>query len=165
MVIMLRGAHKSSSPEVEWEAAEHESQERGPGWYVTLAASAVFLIIISFYSGNPLFAFFILVAAIIIASFSRREPEVFKFKIDKNGIAIGEEIFHYYDTLNGFGVLEHDHKLDEIVIHKKRLLAPLVKIPIDSRTLPQARRILKKHLPEKEYRESLIDIVSEKLKI
>ena len=164
MIKMLKNPPKDLL-EVEWEAPEYEAQEKSPGWYFVLSALAIILIALSFYAGNPLFAFFILIATIILASFSKREPEIFKFKINKEGVAIGEEVFHYYDSLDGFGVLEHSHKLDEVVIHKKRLLTPFIKLPIDSRTLPRAKRILKKHLPEKEYQDSLIDVISERLRI
>lgn len=162
---MRDSTERKNNIEVSWQAPEHIEHDRDIRWYISVGVVALIIFFISLLLGNFLFAIFIALAGVLMVTLSHKKPEIYTFKINKDGVYIGDDIFHDYENIEGFGIIEHEHKLDEIIIKKDRILVPFIKLPIDSRTLPQAKRVLKKKLKEEEYRESVIDTLADVLKI
>ena len=115
----------------------------------------------AFWQKNFFFAIFIILAGAMLLFFSRRRPQILDFKLDGEGIAIGDNIFYDYDRFEGFLIRSRPQRLDEVILKKKTAINPYIKVPIDSKLAPKARDILGENLPEVEYQESLIDILSE----
>lgn len=155
---------KEETKELYWKAAEFHHHSRGPLWYFLVVFIAVLLSATAFLKGNFFFGVFIVLAMIVMFSLGRKRPRVIDFRINNKGVAIGDEIFYPYDELEGFSLLEHHHKLNEIILHRKTSLAPIVRVPIDSQLMIKAKMMLSKHLKEVKYEESLIDIFADLLK-
>ena len=157
----IKKENKEDPEAINWRAAEYQYVQKDVGWYLLVGLVALVLIILSLLWGNFFFAVFILIAAATIMFFAKRRPRVFNFKITDKGVAIGENIFYDYEHLDGFAVRERPEKLDEIILKRKSVLNPYVKVPIDSVLAGKAKNVLAGKLPAVEYEESLIEIVAE----
>jgi hypothetical protein len=146
---------------ISWRAAEYQYVEKDIGWYFIVGLITFFIVVFALLKGNFFFAIFIILAAIVIFFFARRRPQVFDFRVTDKGVAIGGNIFYDYERLESFAIRERPEKLDEIVLKRKTALNPYVKIPVDSTYADKARKVLENKLPEIEYEESLIEIISE----
>lgn len=155
---------EKTQKEVSWRAAEYEFKEKGPAWYLIIGFIAAVFIVLAFVGKNFFFAVFILVASITLMFFGGVRPQVFNFRVGEEGIEIGERKTYRYEDLGGFAIFERPGRLDELILKKKTNINPYVKIPVDSKTAKRAKEILMDHLPEIEYRESLIDIFSDLLR-
>jgi len=148
--------------EVIWRAAEFEHSEKTTLWYVGLGIATIVLLAIAFIQKNFFFAIFIFIAAGTVFFFAEKKPAVFDFKVNEEGVTIGNRVFRY-DDLHNFAVHERPGKLDAIVIHRKVNINPHLMIPADMRTINKAKAILSRKLPEVEYNESIIEIFSDLL--
>jgi len=152
---------KNSGQEISWRAAEYQYVQKDIIWYFIVCLVALLLIVIALFSGNFFFAVFVIIAAVTVIFFAKRRPQVFDFKIADQGVAIGENIFYDYERLDGFAIRERPEKLDEIVLRKKAALNPYVRIPIDSTLAEEAKNMLGEKIPEIEYQESFVEVISE----
>lgn len=123
------------------------------------AAAVIFLIAI--WQNNFFFAVFIAIATALLAFMGKKKPRIIDFKINEDGVYIGPDTFYDYDSLKWFAIRTRPGSLDEIVVRRDATVNPLVKIQADSKVTPEAREILKEKLEEIEYKESVIDALSE----
>ena len=151
--------------EISWRAAEFEFREKGPLWYLAIGFVAAILVVVSFAQRNFFFAVFVLVASITLMFFGRLKPVVFNFKISEAGVNVGENKFYNYEKLEGFSIVDRPGKLDEIILKKKTVINSFLKLPIDSKNALTAKELLTEKLPEIDYKESIIDIFSDLLKL
>lgn len=156
-----RSAHKHTA-EITWRAAEYEYMEKGALWYWLAGVAAAFLAILSLWWRNFFFAVFVILAAGMVIFFGRRRPAVMEFRITEAGAHMGRK-FLPFENVEDFSIRVRPRHLDEIVLKKKVMVNPYVRIPIDSKLAGDARAILNKILPEVEYKESLVDLFSEML--
>ncbi len=158
---MLEQSKTETDNEISWRAAEYQYVEKDVSWYWIIIIIASILVLISLFRDNFFFAVFIAIAAVTLIFFGRRKPQIFDFKINDKGVAIGDKIFYDYERLEGFVIRKRPERLDEIVLKKKGAINPYIKIPVDSKLAPKVKGFLEKKLPEIEYQDSLIDIISE----
>ncbi len=148
---------------ISWRAAEYEYVRKDVGWYWIIGGVSTALITIAIWQKNFFFALFIFLAAFVLIVFGKRRPHVYDFSIGEEGIRAGKNMHLAFDYIEGFSIRNRSGRLDQIVIKKKTTINPYVKIPIDSKMEPKAREYLLKKLPEIEYKESILDIISELL--
>ena len=82
------------------------------------------------------------------------------FQVSEKGVGIGKRVFEYSD-LEGFHVREREHSLDEIILKKKAVINPFVRIPVDADTREKIEKVFDKKLKRIEYEDSFLDAVSE----
>ncbi len=147
--------------EVSWRAAEFRYFEKSRAWYMWVIGIAALLVIISIWQKNFFFGVFIAIAAALVIFMGKKKPRIIDFKIDEEGVYIGPDTFYDYDSLKWFAMRERPGSLNEIVIRRDTTVNPIVKIQADSEVIPKAREILNEKLEEVEFKESLIDTLSE----
>ncbi|MFH1161931.1 MAG: hypothetical protein V1696_01495 [Candidatus Jorgensenbacteria bacterium] len=146
--------------EVTWRAAEYEHVEKTTLWYIGVAAAALIIALIGLWQRNFFFVVFIAVAAAVIIAFGRKRPQVVEFRVGGEGVAVGKQ-FLPYERLQNFSLRERPGRLDELVLMKKTMVAPFLKISMDGKVGTQVHDILKEKLPEVEHQESLVDLIAE----
>jgi len=146
--------------EVAWRAAEYEYVEKTVLWYVGVGAAVLIIALIGLWQRNFFFVVFIAVAAAVIITLGRKRPQVVEFRVSEEGVAVGRQFFPY-ERLQNFSLSERPGRLDELVLTKKTVVAPLLKIAVDGKVGEQVRGILNEKLPEVEHQESLVDIIAE----
>ncbi|MEK7464772.1 MAG: hypothetical protein AAB617_03290 [Patescibacteria group bacterium] len=147
--------------EINWRAAEYEHVRKSEAWYLFIIVASVTLIIFSLFQRNFFFAIFVVLASLMIIAFGRRKPQVFDFKINTEGVAIGKKITYHYDQLQGFSIRNRPGRLDELIIRRKTPFNPFVRIPLDSKIASKARELLKDKLPETVHEDSLLELLGE----
>lgn len=143
-----------------WKAAEYEYREKTPGWFLAVGAISVVLLVIALLQKNFFFAVFIIFAAVIVMVFGKRRPAILEFYLDDEEIGVGKASFKY-NELDGFSVRRRPGHLNEIVLKKKTVVSPFLRIPIDSKLAAEAEQLLGEKLPQTEYQESLVDVFAE----
>lgn len=147
--------------EIGWRAAEFEHFEKGNGWYFIVGGAAIILLLIALWQKNFFFGIFILIAGILVIVLANRKPGVLDFKLTEKGFEAGRGVFYEYGQLDSFSLRNRPGRLDEMVIKKKTAFNPFVKIPIDSQTAEKVRIFLVQKLPEVEYKDSFLDILTD----
>lgn len=152
---------KANRKEITWRAAEYEYIPKDVGWYWVIGGVAAIFVGLALWQKNFTFALFIALAATTVIFFGKRRPQILEFKINEKGVGIGSKIFYEFERLENFSIRSRPRHLDEIVLNKKTLVNPYIRVPIDSKSAMEAKAILQKNLPEVEYQESTIDALSE----
>lgn len=144
--------------ELEWEALEYHHVDKTSDWFWGLALLAIVGVGASIFFGNILFAAVILLGAGTLALFGARQPHMTQFVISERGVRIGKNLFPY-STLESFWITDDSHTHPQLLIKSKKLLMPLIVIPIAHVNSEDIREILLDKLVEEEHHEPL----SEKL--
>lgn len=147
--------------EVSWRAAEFEYVKKDAGWYWMVGTLSVILVMVAIRQESFFFAVFALVAGAMMIFSGRRRPRILNFSVGAEGIKVEGLSLIKYETLEGFALRDREGGLGEIILRKKSRLNPYVKIPVDRKTAERAGAVLRRRLPEEEYKESLTDILGE----
>ena len=150
-----------SKKEIIGGAAEYNYVKKDVSWYWVMGGLVATLIMIAIWQKNLFFALFIAIAGTILLFFGKRRPQIYNFRISDDGVCVGDKIFYSYDRFVSFAIHNRPSRLDEVILRRKTAVNPYVKIPIDSKLALQAKVILKNKLPEVEYQESILDIISD----
>jgi hypothetical protein len=95
--------------------------------------------------------------------YALKQPRIINFKISGKGITIEDKLYTYQE-LKSFWIFYEAPEIKELSIRSKKLLMPLIKIPLDEQDPTLIRRTLIKFIPEIKQEQSLVDIISRNLK-
>lgn len=150
---------KKENKSIIWTAPEFEYRPKDVGWYwMSIIISAIF-ILAAIWQKNFLFAIFIIVAEAMMLYWARQLPPHIEFKLDDKGLLLGKNKFHPYEELTGFSVIDKKGAWG-LTLKTKEKLQPFIKITIYKNDAEDIKKLLKEHLEEMEFPESLIDHVS-----
>lgn len=147
--------------EIIWEAPEYDHHEKGIGWYWTSIIVAVLFLAIAVWQKNYLFAFFIILAEILIILWANKPPISREFTINEKGVGIKGHKFYHYSGIQSFHALEReagDH--DELVFHLHGKVHPTLVIKVPKHHSPHVQKALSNHLPHIHKEESFADVLS-----
>lgn len=149
-----------------WEIPSFEKRERGRYWYAIMLLMTAFLVAYAIYTANFLFAFLILLMAILLLFTGRQEPVPMLIQIGDNGIVVNGKL-HLYQDLDNFSIIYQPPVLKILYVDTRSLLTPRLRISLDKQDPLQIREHLKKYLREDvDLRgEYVSDIVGRLLKI
>ncbi len=148
--------------EISWKVLEYKKKEKTVDWYWAVIIIALSICIIAFILGDGLFSIFIILATIILLLISRGEPRWIDVSIDKRGLSIDKDMYPFA-TLEEFWVDITDKETPKILIKSKKIVMPLIVVPIEEYHHLDIRDFLLEFLPEKELHEPLSQKVMEKL--
>lgn len=146
---------------VTWRAREYEFTQKDASWYWLIGGGAATLILIALFQKNFFFAVFIAIAAGVVALLGKRVPEVVEYSVSEEGVRIGKEVLYPYNELHSFSVRKRESRLDEIVLRRKTIANPFIKLPANAHATERARALLKEKIEEEEYHESLLELFTE----
>jgi len=89
-----------------WEAPSWEFNERGPKWYLLMALAALVLAGYAVYAANYLFAFIILIIALILVFAGNEKPHKILVQIGNNGIVYDGKLYTF-DNIHNFAIIYH----------------------------------------------------------
>jgi hypothetical protein len=149
-----------------WEAPEYDRYDRGRWWYIVMCVVAVALVGYAAWTGNFLFAFIVLLAAIILVVTGNEKPKRVLAQIGHNGIVWRGE-FLPFDDIHEFAVLYEPPHVRILYIEPKSVLTPRMRIYLGDQDPVAIRNHLRQYIKEDlELRdEHLSDLVSKILKI
>jgi hypothetical protein len=131
---------------LEWDAHEYEHKERSSDWYWAVGIVAVSGAIASIIFGNVIFALLILLCVFSLTLHINNPPDVIQVMVNEYGITRDDTLYPYH-SLHSFWVdEEHPHR--KVILKSKKLLMPLIVIPLGEMDGDEVREILLKQLPE-----------------
>lgn len=139
--------------QMEWYAYEYQKHERHPAWFLFLAIISGALIVYSIIVGNYLFAIIIVMLAIIINMYARREPEKLHLAITRHGFKVNDNLYTYEDDLSSFWILYRPPHLKTLNFSRKHAILPSLSFQLDDQNPLKIRELLLDHLPEDAMRE------------
>lgn len=139
-----------------WETHEFIYQEKTNDWYWIVGIIAVSISIVSIIFGNILFALFILLGAFTLCLFAAKKPEIIRYEINNTGIIINKTLYPYH-SLHSFFVEDNTHHglQSKAIFRSKKLIVPLLILPLEDIHPEELRDFLFEHLPEEHHTESL----------
>lgn len=148
---------------LEWDAFEYNHRKRSIDWYWGLAVGALAISILSVLLGNSIFAILILIIALVVGLHSREQPPLLHFEINNRGIIANKRLYPY-ESLESFWVEDREARGVKVLVKSKKLLVPLIVMPVESSIIPDTiRAYLREHMHEEEHAESIFHYLMEYL--
>lgn len=149
-----------------WMVDEYERHERGPIWYAIAFLTGLSLVLYAIITRNFLFAVVILMAGVIVALSTLREPRKIPFLVTTRGIALGHQFISYRE-LRSFWILYEPPHLKNLYVDFRSSVAPNLVIPLEDQDPIELRRTLLAFMAENgtQEEEPLTDIIGRFLKI
>lgn len=164
--------HRGSNPlptamdEIQWSAPEYHYYHKDVSWYWLVIIVGIILIGIAVWQKNFLFAVFIVPAAALTFFWGGREPKTISFTLNARGLNLDGKKFYPLESLEGFAIVAdyRDPELSELMLKTKQRFNTWLTVITASERADQIKELLKKHLPEIEYRRSLTEHIGKILK-
>ena len=147
---------------ISWKALEYKRKDKTVDWYWAVIIIALSLTVISIILHDALFAVLIILGTTTLLAFSIRGPQWVEITVDPRGFVVGHEMYPFA-TLDEFWVDITEENNHKILLKSKKLIMPLIVIPLEEHHHMDVREFLLEHLPEKELHEPLSQKVMEKL--
>lgn len=147
---------------ISWQALEYKQKEKTVDWYWAVGIISLAIVVISIFTHNIFFAVLVILSTGILLSFSINKPKNITITIDQKGISVNKEMYPFIN-LESFWV-ESVHAEDEkILLKSKKLMMPLITIPLEEHHHLDVREFLLQYLKEEEMHEPLSNKIMEKL--
>jgi len=130
-----------------WETPEWERRDRGPRWYLYMSIVAIAFVIYAVLTSNFLFAFIILLIAIILVLAGNEQPDRILIQLGKNGIVVDGKLYEF-KNLSDFSIIYHPPETKLLYLETKNLIRPRLRVPLDDQNPVEIRNHLKHYLEE-----------------
>lgn len=130
-----------------WEVPEHERHERGPRWYVAMGLIALLLTAYAVWTNNFLFAFIILLSAIILVIAGNERPRKMLVQIGDNGIVYNGSFFAF-NELQQFAIVYQPPNIKVLYVYPKGTFRPRMRILLGEQNPLDLRNHLLQYLQE-----------------
>ncbi len=149
-----------------WETVLWERRTRGRRWYLWMALVALVGTLYALLTANYLFAFIILLMAIILVLAGNEQPRAMLIQIGNNGVVYDGRLYQFLE-LHHFAIVYHPPETKVLYLQPKNILRPRLMIFLENEDPVAIRKHLKQYLDEDlELREEhLSDIVGRLLKL
>ncbi|MBI5134540.1 MAG: hypothetical protein HZA81_04140 [Candidatus Taylorbacteria bacterium] len=145
-----------------WQTPEYAYKEKTSDWYWTVGIIAAALVVVSIIFGNALFGGVIAIAAFSLALFSSRKPPVVSVEVSDKGVKVGK-ILYPYPSLDSFGIDEERLGGPKLFLKSKKVVMPLVAVPIAHPDIAELREFLSERLSEETFEQTLMQAIFERL--
>lgn len=155
--------HPKLRPAIIWEAHEYFYQEKTADWYWAAGIISASIAVLSIFFGNILLALLIIIGGFTLCLLAARRPNFLRFEINHTGLLIDRTLYPYA-TLESFWVEDNNH-LDEhskVLFKSKKVVTPLIVIPLEEVDPEMLRDFLLNHLPEIQHHEPFAQKVLER---
>lgn len=147
---------------ITWEAYEHEPRERRSDWFWAVGIITLAVAVTSILFQNILLAVFIILGAFSLMLLASRKQELVQFSITDAGIQVGK-VLYVYPSLEGFWIDETVPKRPQLLVKSKKVLMPLLVIPLGEVDPDTVSPYLLRHIPKEELHEPLVQKIVEYL--
>lgn len=149
--------------EFSWNTFEYEHREKSTDWFWALGILVVLSAALAFISKNLLFGFLILMGGFMIGLFANKKNEPITVEISALGVTLNGQVINFSD-IKAFWLYRNPFGVRKLIMKTNRNLTPTLSLPIpDDIRAADLREFLLKNIPEKELKESFIDLVSERI--
>jgi hypothetical protein len=135
-----------------WKTHEYKHSHKSSDWFWILGIIGISVAVAAIIFGDALFAVVILLATFGIALFAVRKPNLMHIEVSDRGIVV-DKSFLPYQNLESFWI--DDSGETKLLLKSKRLMMPLIVIPLVDHSMDDVRVLLTKHLKEEHLDESV----------
>lgn len=147
---------------ISWQASEYVHNDKGSLWLVSLIIALVIAVGAALYFQQWSFAAIILVMGIAFGVFAFRLPHTLSYKLDAEGIEIGDQ-FYPYSNFRAFGILEDGAFFTMTLIPVKRF-SPALSVYFAEADGERIVDMIGDHLPMEHVEPDLIDNLMRRLR-
>lgn len=141
---------------IAWTASEYIAHHKSPGWYATLAASAVAAaFLVWLLTKDKISAAVVLFGALMLGIYAGRQPRQLEYLIDETGLTIGEK-YYPYDSFRSFAVVA-EGAFSSIIFMPLKRFAPAISIYYAPQDEAAIVDLLAVRLPSEDLRKDPID--------
>lgn len=148
--------------EITWSAPEYEQTKKSSEWFWALGILILALAVAAFLLKNILFVGFILLAGFTIALYAAKRPRVIEFSVSARGIQVDDRVYPY-ESLKSFWINYKPPRKKEVEVISKKVFMSRLILPLGEADPNEIRGILGRVLKEEEPKDSITDIVAERL--
>jgi len=145
-----------------WQAEEFKKTEKSPVWFFFLFAAGLIFFILSLIIKNYLLTLIVAISVFLIYFQARKNPRQISFKISDKGVYLDNKFLEWKD-FESFWIFENHSPVILGLIYKKNWSSKIF-IPLKNNPeIEEMKKFLEKFLSSVEQKESLLDILSEKI--
>ncbi len=139
-----------------WETYEYYFQEKTSDWYWSVGIVGVSISILCAMFSSVMFALLIFLSTFALTLFASKQPNIIRFEVSKKGVMIGNTLYPF-GTLDSFWVEDNRHvgHPSKLIIKSRKMVVPLIAIPLDQINPEDIRDFLLDHLLEDHHLEPL----------
>lgn len=145
-----------------WQTPEYAYKPKSQDWYWTVGIITAALVVVSIIFGNALFGIVIAVSAFALALFSTKKPLIVAVEVGDKGVRIGKTLYPY-QSLDAFGIGGEDTGFPKLQLKSKKVVMPLVAVPIALEEIDELRDFLREKLAEEKFEENFAQMVFDRL--
>ncbi|HTY40082.1 MAG TPA: hypothetical protein VMC43_03270 [Candidatus Paceibacterota bacterium] len=143
---------------ISWEAPEFDYHEKSMRWLWVSMLGALIILGFAVWQKDFLFGFFIVVAEVLVLSWSIQSPRRVTFTLDEHGLSIGEHGFYALNDLESFSVDSISvNGLRTFAIHTHRRFRLPIHVKVPDVHTDEIRAAFNTLLPENPWEETFID--------
>ncbi|MDD5043520.1 MAG: hypothetical protein PHD51_02500 [Patescibacteria group bacterium] len=135
-----------------WSFPESESYERGWLWYAGVLFFGLLFLIYAVWVNNYLFVLIVLIAIIIMFTYSVKEPEEVNFVITDEGVGVNSK-FYSFEQLKNFWIVYNPPLVKKLFLEFKSSIRPELTVNLGDQNPLKVREVLLKHIEENLERE------------
>ena len=147
---------------ISWTALEYKRKEKTADWYWAVIIIALSMAITSFFLHNVLFGILIIISVITLLLFSVTEPKILQIHMDQKGITVEKERYPFA-SIEAFWVDNSEEHNQKILLKSKKVIMPLIVVPLEEHNHLDIRDFLLEYLEEREMHEPIPQKIMEKL--
>jgi hypothetical protein len=141
---------------ISWTASEFISHDKSSGWYGTLAlVAAIIAAFVYLTTKDMISTTVVIIAALAFAAVAGRKPRQLQYRLDINGITIGNKHLSY-STFKSFSMVS-EGAYPSIVFRPLKRFAPLTTIYYAPADQGKIISLISEHLPLEEHKPDAVD--------
>jgi hypothetical protein len=153
----------AENEEIIWTASEFIHHEKASGWYLLLIVAAFAGgAVIYFLTRDFISAGAVLVGALFLAIMASRHPRQLDYRLDGNGIGIGER-YQEYEEFRSFAVVP-ESGLSSIIFMPLKRFSPHTIIYYDPSDEDKIITLLNRHLPFEAHQPDVVEKVMRRIR-
>lgn len=130
-----------------WEAPAYERHERGSRWYLVMGGVALLLVIYAVWTANFLFAFLVLLAAIVLVLAGNEPSPDVLVQVGHNGIVWDGEYLPF-EQVKQFAIIYQPPEVKVLYVQPRSYLQPRLRIHLGEQDPVILRNHLKQYATE-----------------
>jgi hypothetical protein len=130
-----------------WESPDREAYPRSRRWYYIMAGIAIALLVYAVLTANYLFAFIIILTAIILVLAGNEEPRNVLVQVGPNGVVYDGKLYAF-DEISQFAILYQPPDIKILYIQPRNIINSRMRIELDEQDPISLRNHLKQYVQE-----------------
>lgn len=148
---------------INWIAPEYLHKEHSNDWFWTIGLVAIAGTIAAIWFESYVFAIFIFISGVSLIMFTVKQPRIFEFKIDDNGLMVNKEEFPW-KNLKSFNTKEIEGgDFDKLLIETNKSFLPIYTFFTPKEITDQIKKELSKVIKKSDIDESRTIQFAEKM--